>query len=89
MPVREEALLARIAYSNPFIWTSFLCCDKLQNRLRGICITIQQTVDMSTGLAPAEEGDFSRMRKMEKNREKERERKKGGNQKDNESHYPL
>lgn len=34
---------------------------------------------MSTGLAPAEEGDFSRMRKMEKNREKERERKKGGN----------
>lgn len=73
-------MLARIAYSNPFLWTSFLCCDKLQSRLPGICVTIYQTVDVSTGLVPGEEEDFSRIRKMEKNGERKRKgEKEGGN----------
>lgn len=33
MPVQEEALLARVVFSNPFIWTPFLCFNKLQSKI--------------------------------------------------------
>lgn len=77
MSVREEALLKELPTQILLYRLLSFVVINFKSWLPGIYVTIKKTVDIPKGPTPAKEEDFSRMRKMEKDKERKREGEKG------------